>query len=1077
GTNANDTPANPNDLTAIPSGPTASANHDEHGSRGQKRKQTLLSLLDALAELSKDDELEGSSSQQPSFEDDRDVPTVDEHLQKVGAETFNKFQRRMNNLDKELRNFANAARQLGSSVGILSSSYHLRGRLTQVLFLFRENAADLFPRKIHHQSRDSITNPQLAQYRKSKRHRAPPHVHNPVLMEKLEPEDFPEQMQMFAQDVTTFLDCLNEFPEFTDEAVNSAILSLEGDLKYWASCLKAYEGQFKYPAVQRYLHDLSAELGDHIESITSSLSVFIEIGVPTIRFAQKHASQNLLNLSTVATFFSAVTATTMQFSFDMTEGTLANAVNSFWFTSLVFSIGAAVNSLLGVTWKQAMYRSPGHRVPWWVLIWIKRSPLAFLVLSVACFSIGLVLFAYSSGQHPVTCTLTTVFSACSILGLTAVSAWFISERWAFSRHNGTKWLADVLSETKVRVKSTRGIKWLIYEPRAWVWAASRWTRDSFRAFSEHVSEVYSRTFNRLRPTSPMDEEKLNDPERVDTPGSPLGLSSSPEPITPIWRRNGSSDLGTLQPIMELRSPTVTSFEGGEGDTATSVTTETAVANGSNGRPPEPPGRFASAVRAVIKMRAASSAFPVVGRSARRQRTMSSDGQGGKDMEPVGVLKNSRVGTLVPKLKSMHPTQMFEAHSALVRHLQFSPNGKFLATSSWDRTSVIFKVGVSMISQHESFTSHRILAHPQGFVGQVAWSPSGNLLLTKLGRGVKVWTEDGVCRRTIDRRRNVQSIVWLPGGEGRRFRFLSVEGSDVTKLDLNGSVQAQYHFDRMILHDVAVTQDNTRMLCVGTLTASADGLHPSKCRAEKQIIAYNMVKEEIENRVPVLHEVRDITLARNDQVALVSYENKAPPQLWKVESVKDTVRLSLRHTYMPKVTVDFAGPSYFGGNNDQMVLCAGKAGDIHIWDRESGTLLHHIRAQTVGGDLTCIAWNHAWETFMFATGSHDGAVRIWTSPSLTSLASLASEVNSLLSVSRGATNTLNTPLHTPRNITPIPFEAPDYRSESPVALQGSDEGPSSDASPATLTHPSAAVSATSNTVGSLDRPPTVTVNEG
>ncbi|SRR6266403_4323055 len=43
-------------------------------------------------------------------------------------------------------------------------------------------------------------------------------------------------------------------------------------------------------------------------------------------------------------------------------------------------------------------RSPGHRVPWWVLIWIKRSPLVFLVLSVACFSVGLVLFAYSSKQ-------------------------------------------------------------------------------------------------------------------------------------------------------------------------------------------------------------------------------------------------------------------------------------------------------------------------------------------------------------------------------------------------------------------------------------------------------------------------------------------------------------------------------------------------------------------------------------------------------------------------------------------------------------------------------------------------------
>ena len=93
------------------------------------------------------------------------------------------------------------------------------------------------------------------------------------------------------------------------------------------------------------------------------------------------------------------------------------------------------------------------------------------------------------------------------------------------------------------------------------------------------------------------------------------------------------------------------------------------------------GRFANAVRAVIKMRTASAAFPVEGRNPRRQRTMSSDGNGnGREAEPVGVLKNSRVGTLMPKLRSLQTTQSFEAHSALVRHLQFSPNGKFLATS-------------------------------------------------------------------------------------------------------------------------------------------------------------------------------------------------------------------------------------------------------------------------------------------------------------------------------------------------------------------------------------------------------------
>lgn len=62
--------------------------------------------------------------------------------------------------------------------------------------------------------------------------------------------------------------------------------------------------------------------------------------------------------------------------------------------------------------------------------------------------------------------------------------------------------------------------------------------------------------------------------------------------------------------------------------------------------------------------------------------------------------------------------------------------------------------------------------------------------------------------------------------------------------------------------------------------------------------------------------------------------QAPPQLWKVEMVKKQtdssgnppelgVRLSLRHTYMPKAAVDFDGPSYFGGRDDELIVCAGK----------------------------------------------------------------------------------------------------------------------------------------------------------
>jgi len=191
-----------------------------------------------------------------------------------------------------------------------------------------------------------------------------------------------------------------------------------------------------------------------------------------------------------------------------------------------------------------------------------------------------------------------------------------------------------------------------------------------------------------------------------------------------------------------------------------------------------------------------------------------------------------------------------------------------------------------------------------------------------------------------------------------------------------------------LQDIAITPDSQRLVSVGVLLRSPTGLHPSKSRAEKRIIVYNVETKQIEHQTPVLNDVRDITLAqtiRNGLVALISYEHMAAPQLWKLELVKDrddhtviTARLSLRHTYLPKVAVDFAGPSYFGGRNNELVLCAGKGGDIHIWDQESGALLHSIRAQTHGGDLTCIAWNNAAEDpFMFAAGSHDGGVKVWT----------------------------------------------------------------------------------------------------
>lgn len=129
----------------------------------------------------------------------------------------------------KLRNFSHSARQLGSSVGILSSGYRLRERITQILYLFRENATHLFPRKVHR--KDTSTQANNSAPKPRRKSKPPPNVRTPLITADLDLEDFPEQMSRFAEDITTFLTCLNEFPEFADEVVNASILVFHGDLK------------------------------------------------------------------------------------------------------------------------------------------------------------------------------------------------------------------------------------------------------------------------------------------------------------------------------------------------------------------------------------------------------------------------------------------------------------------------------------------------------------------------------------------------------------------------------------------------------------------------------------------------------------------------------------------------------------------------------------------------------------------------------------------------------------------------------------------------------------------------------
>ncbi|EKM59689.1 uncharacterized protein PHACADRAFT_205913 [Phanerochaete carnosa HHB-10118-sp] len=827
---------------------------------------------------------------------------------------FEAFEKQLKTLDEQLRDLSNKARKLGSSVGILSASSRLRERLGRVLYLFRKNAAGLFPQKI----------PQLEKFQPSmfrrlvsKRHGMFDHLVSQST--ELEPKHIALELQLFARDVHTLLECFNQFPEFIDEIPDQAF----GDeLSHWAASLEDFGDDFESHAVQRYLFYSMIDIGDRLQLLADKfIPVFLKTGIPTVKASQEHSAVNLVNLSTIATLFAGVAATMIQLTYSVTpRNSLLDCVNVLWFISLIFSISAAVNSLLGLTWSEAIYRSPDHRVPWWIRIWIKHSPIVYLVLSVICFFLGFVLFSFSSDQANITRVLSTVFSSVSCCGLLLMSAWFACERWIYHRYEGYMWLSDALGYTMEPVKH-------------FFLSAAR------SLHPQNVFEQGRQLIGGGQDTADGDPEKPAVQEnRIGRRAPQRGLRDTPNAPQKVsfWLAFDKSSMTEREKASH---------------------------------------RWQEAIRRTIEAR-----------RERLARQLDVKGLFREAGDPLrsGMSPQLRAASVIAHLSRMTITQKLEtdhAHDALVRFLQFSRDGRYLATSSWDKKSFILDVTFGKLS-HEKSLEH---SSGYGFVHQIECTFAVNATQN----GERLWSH-----QRSDEDHPIRSVAWKGHGQ----ESLSVEGHRVVNIDETGKETQHHRVDNLIVRDVTVTSDSRYMLCIGKHDHEQHAQDkPAKASRKKHeivcehqssvssrqvhscVIVYDLVNFKVIKRAPVFYEMCDIALASDDCFVLVSYENRAPPQLWEFRNAQGKANnVVLRHTYMPKTTTAFAGlPAIFGGTNDNLILRAGTASDIYVWDRDTTSQLHRIQAPVALKHLTAIAWNRGANEWMFATGTHEGEVHVWT----------------------------------------------------------------------------------------------------
>jgi hypothetical protein len=98
--------------------------------------------------------------------------------------------------------------------------------------------------------------------------------------------------------------------------------------------------------------------------------------------------------------------------------------------------------------------------------------------------------------------------------------------------------------------------------------------------------------------------------------------------------------------------------------------------------------------------------------------------------------------------------------------------------------------------------------------------------------------------------------------------------------------------------------------------------------------------------------------------------QGPPELWRLSKTQSTentddkeARLTLRHRFMPKVPVEFAGPSYFGGKDNSLVICAAKGRFLHLLPLPTKLIIHCSWRYLYLGPRVCSASSSCSSTYL------------------------------------------------------------------------------------------------------------------
>ncbi|KAG9446846.1 hypothetical protein H6P81_012974 [Aristolochia fimbriata] len=298
-------------------------------------------------------------------------------------------------------------------------------------------------------------------------------------------------------------------------------------------------------------------------------------------------------------------------------------------------------------------------------------------------------------------------------------------------------------------------------------------------------------------------------------------------------------------------------------------------------------------------------------------------------------------------------QILDQHENEVWFVQFSNNGKYLASSSSDCTAIIW-----MVPDKDKISHKHTLRGHQSPVSFVSWSPNDAMLLT-CGNGevLKLWdVESGACKHTYGTQSTiVSSCAWLP--DSKRVVCGSSDPDRCIYIwDLKGRVLEAWK--------------GGRMPKVSDLSVTPDGEHLISICSEKDIRIFNF-RTKSERVISEENFITSLSVSRDSQFFIVSL-NTEEIHLWNIDGTQAEPLKYAGHKQGKYVI-----RSCFGGTNCRFVASGSENSKIYIWHRESCKLLEILQGHSM--TVNCVSWNPT-KPHMLASASDDHTIRIWASSS-------------------------------------------------------------------------------------------------